>query len=92
MNTSHLAACCKALHGRMEYPTDELVVHLVRAEQLVQSMSQASLRRNMMPKESRMSQATFIQGVRDRIQAFAATLPPQVKANRKFSSVFPASP
>lgn len=31
-----------------------------------------------------MSQAAFIQGMRDRIQAFAASLPPQVKANRKF--------
>lgn len=83
MNTSYLATCCRALHGQMEYPTDELVVHLVRAQQLSQSISQGFARRKTVPNESQIPQAVFIQGLRERIRTFAAALPPHIRANRK---------
>ena len=41
MGTSHVEACCQAIQSRMEHPTDELVVYLVRVQQLIQSVSLA---------------------------------------------------
>ncbi len=82
MNTSYLATCCRALHGQMEYPTDELVLHLVRAQQLSQSISQGFARRKALPNENQIPQANFIQGLRERIRTFAGALPPHIRANR----------
>lgn len=81
MNTSYLAACCQALHKRMEYPTDELVVHLVRAQQLSQSILQAFARRKAAPQANQPPQASFIQILLERVRTFDATLPPHIKAN-----------
>jgi hypothetical protein len=39
MSTPHLDACLSTLLARGEHPTDELLVHLVRAQQLSQSIS-----------------------------------------------------
>jgi hypothetical protein len=82
MNTSYLATCCRALHRRMEYPTDELVVHLVRTQQLSQSVSQAFARLKAVPNGNQPSPGALIQGLRERIQKFAAALPPHIRANR----------
>ncbi|KAK3906352.1 protein priB [Staphylotrichum tortipilum] len=81
MNTSYLTTCCRALHGQMEYPTDELVVHLVRAQQLSQSISQGFARRKAIPNENQIPQGNFIQGLRERIRTFAAALPSHIRAN-----------
>ncbi len=89
MDTAYLTTCCQALHGQMEYPTDELAVHLVRAQQLAQSIVQVSARYNAIPKEKQTSQKAFIHGLRDRIREFAATLPPHIRVNRE---LFPAHP
>jgi hypothetical protein len=67
----------------MEYPTDELVVHLVRAQQLAQGISQGFARRKVVPDDNRLPQAAFIQSLRERIQTFAAPLPALIRANRK---------
>ena len=85
MNTSYLATCCRALHRQREHPTDELVVHLVRAQQLSQSISQGFARRNAGQNESQVPQAAFVQVLRERIQAFVAALPPHIRADRKRS-------
>ncbi|KAK4114046.1 hypothetical protein N656DRAFT_796558 [Canariomyces notabilis] len=81
MNTSYLTTCCRALHSQMQYPTDELVVHLVRTAQLSQSIVQAFVRRSTSPCKSQTSKAAFIQGMRERIRTFAAGLPPQIRVN-----------
>jgi hypothetical protein len=65
----------------MEYPTDELVVHLVRAQQLSQSISQACARRKAMPNENQIPQTTFVRGLLEHIRGFAATLPPHLRTN-----------
>lgn len=39
MNTSYLAHCCQILEEQREYPSDQLVVFLVRTQQLWQSIS-----------------------------------------------------
>jgi hypothetical protein len=83
VNASYLATCCRALHSQMEYPTDELVVHLVRAQQLAQGISQGFARRKVVPDDNRLPQAAFIQSLRERIQTFAAALPAHIRANRK---------
>jgi hypothetical protein len=82
MNTSYLATCCRALHTQREYPTDELVVHLVRAQQLSQSISQGFARRKAGQSESQVPQAAFVQVLQNRIRGFAAALPPHIKADR----------
>ncbi|KXX74315.1 Protein priB [Madurella mycetomatis] len=81
MNTSYLTTCCRALHSQMEYPTDELLVHLVRAQQLSQSISQGFARRNATPSEDQVPEAVFVQNLRDRIRGFAAGLPPHIRVN-----------
>lgn len=39
MSTGHLDACLSSILARREYPSDELLVHLVRTQQLSQSIS-----------------------------------------------------
>ncbi|KAK4106558.1 hypothetical protein N658DRAFT_415141 [Parathielavia hyrcaniae] len=81
MNTSYLATCCRALHSQMECPTDELVVHLVRTQQLSQSISQAFAKRKAVPDDNQSSPRALVQNLRERIQAFAAALPPHIRAD-----------
>lgn len=50
MNTTYLDHCCQVLEERMEYPTDQLVVLLVRTQQLSQSISMTLAFRN--PKDN----------------------------------------
>ncbi|AEO69304.1 uncharacterized protein THITE_2119556 [Thermothielavioides terrestris NRRL 8126] len=88
MNTSYLAACCRALLKQMEYPTDELVVHLVRAQQLSQSISQGFAQRKASPTGDQPPQPSFIQSLRERIQAFRAALPPHIKTNLSLAGHF----
>ncbi|KAK4044033.1 hypothetical protein C8A01DRAFT_12582 [Parachaetomium inaequale] len=88
VNTSYLATCCRALLSQMEYPTDELVVHLVRAQQLLQSISQGFARRKAVPNENRVPQAAFIQSMQERIRGFAAALPPHIRADPSLSGHF----
>jgi hypothetical protein len=66
----------------MEHPTDELVVHLVRAQQLNQSILQAFAQRNASCNEKRLTQASFVKALQDRIQSFTASLPPHIRADR----------
>ncbi len=88
MNTSYLATCCRALHRQREHPTDELVVHLVRAQQLSQSISQGFARRKAGQNESQVPQAAFVQVLQGRVQAFVAALPPHIRADRKQNVYF----
>jgi len=39
MNTSYLEACCEIIEKHMEYPSDELLLHLVKIQMLSQSIS-----------------------------------------------------
>ncbi|KAH6636618.1 hypothetical protein F5144DRAFT_187219 [Chaetomium tenue] len=82
VNTPYLATCCRALLGQMEYPTDELVVHLCRAQQLSQSITLAFDRRKAVPSHNRIPQTAFIQGLQERVRGFVAALPPHIKTNR----------
>lgn len=46
MNTTYLDHCCRVLEERREYPTDQLVVLLVRTQQIAQSISMTLAFRN----------------------------------------------
>lgn len=81
INLSYLTTCCHVLLTRMEHPTDELVVHLVRAQRLLQSISQGFARRKAMLKESRVPQTAFVAALKERVRGFAAALPAHVKGN-----------
>jgi hypothetical protein len=71
----------------MEYPTDELAVHLVRTQQLSQSISLALARRKALPSEKQTPHHSFVQNLQERIRAFAAALPPHIRANRTSSNL-----
>lgn len=50
MNTSYLSHCCQILEEKMEYPSDQLVVLLVRTQQISQSISMTlAFRNNSLP-------------------------------------------
>lgn len=50
MNTSYLTHCCRTLEDKMEYPSDQLAVLLVRTQQISQSISMTlAFRNNNLP-------------------------------------------
>jgi hypothetical protein len=71
----------------MQYETDELLVHLCRAQQLSQSITQAFDRRKAVPADNRIPQAAFIQGLQERVRGFVAALPPHIKTDRTYLSL-----
>lgn len=73
----------------MEYPTDELVVHLVRAQQLLQGISQGFAQRKTAPSEKRVPYVRLIHGLRERIRRAASALPAHIMANRAYYHPFP---
>ncbi|KAH6850201.1 hypothetical protein B0I37DRAFT_352715 [Chaetomium sp. MPI-CAGE-AT-0009] len=88
VSTPYLATCCRALLTQMEYPTDELLVHLCRAQQLSQSITQAFERRKAVPSENRIPQAAFIQSLQERVRGFLPALSPHIKTNPSLEGHF----
>ncbi|KAL2164506.1 hypothetical protein VTH06DRAFT_3722 [Thermothelomyces fergusii] len=81
VNAAYLATCCQALLNQMEYPSDELVVYLVRAQQLLQGVSQGFAQRKTAPNEKRVPQVRLIHSLRERIRAVSSALPPHIRTN-----------
>lgn len=83
MSTSYLEACCRVLETQMEYPTDELLVWFVRAQQLSQSISLTlSFRANAsLQQPADVPMSLIIKSFKQQLQAFKSTLPPQLKSN-----------
>lgn len=79
MGTTYLQECCFMLEQRMEYPTDGLLVWLVRAQQLSQSICLALAFRNAGVVSDPLT--TAIQRFEEQIHAFRASLPLSVKDN-----------
>jgi hypothetical protein len=83
MGTTYLEECCRTLESRMEYPTDRILVWLVRAQQLSQSICLALAFRNA----GVLGEAEPIQSVIERferqIRTFRATIPPDARDDGK---------
>ncbi|KAK1751659.1 protein priB [Echria macrotheca] len=80
MGTTYLEECCLTLEASMEYPTDEFLVWLVRAQQLSQSICLALAFRHagVLGQEPIMS---VIERFKQQIQAYRATVPLAIKEN-----------
>lgn len=72
MNTTYLDDCCHALEKQMEYPTDQLVVLLVRTQHLSRSVSMTLSFRN--PKDS-LPLPIIIQSFQHEIRQLRETIP-----------------
>ncbi|TLS22751.1 uncharacterized protein PpBr36_06044 [Pyricularia pennisetigena] len=93
MNTSYLDFCCRTLERRMEYPTDELVVNLVKVQQLSQSISLSLALRN----DSNFSRSIeyqlpplddVVRSFQQQLQVFEQMLPETVKTQQVFMGHF----
>ncbi|KAK0621380.1 hypothetical protein B0T17DRAFT_493895 [Bombardia bombarda] len=94
MNTSYLEACCFVLESKMEYPTDEILVWLVRAQQLTQQISWTLALRSysLQPATSHGNPPLMIvvSKFREQLKTFRQTLPPHLRDNRTCSSLSPS--
>ncbi|TLD17952.1 uncharacterized protein PgNI_00864 [Pyricularia grisea] len=93
MNTSYLDFCCLTLESRMEYPTDEMVVNLVKVQQLAQSISISLALRN----DSNFSRSIeyqlpplddVVRSFQQQLQVFEQMLPENVKNQQLFMGHF----
>ncbi|KAK5664177.1 hypothetical protein OQA88_393 [Cercophora sp. LCS_1] len=80
MGTTYLEECCLTLEARMEYATDGLLVWLVRAQQLSQSICLALAFRNAGVLQAEPLTAA-IERFEQQIELFRARLPLTVKDN-----------
>lgn len=83
MSTSYLETCCRILESRMEYQTDELLVWLVRVQQLSQSISLTlSFGSNAsLLQTSDLPKTLIVKSLQQQIAAFRESVPPHIKAN-----------
>lgn len=83
MNTSYLDTCCRVLESRKEYATDELLVWLVRAQQLSQSISLTlAFRANATLKQtSNLPLSLIIKSLQQQLATFRDSVPPHMKSN-----------
>lgn len=72
MNTTYLDHCCRILEERMEYPTDQLVVLLVRTQQLSQSISMTLAFRN---NKDSLPLSLLVQSFQHEIRQLRCTVP-----------------
>ncbi|KAH8880399.1 hypothetical protein GQ53DRAFT_669908 [Thozetella sp. PMI_491] len=81
MNTSYLEACCRVLESKMEYPTDELLIHLVRAQQLTQSISMALSLRSYAVTAIDIPLSIVVKSFKQQLETFRTSLPPHISEN-----------
>lgn len=82
MNTVYLDRCCSVLEGAKQYESDELLVKLVRVQQVAQSIS---LTLSMEPSQQPMQlpMTMVVHSFQDQINALRESLSPNLAANGK---------
>jgi len=84
MGTTYLEECCLTLESRMEYATDGILVWLVRAQQLSQSICLALAFRNAGVLGQTEPLQSVIERFEQQIQSFRRSIPPgDISDNRK---------
>jgi hypothetical protein len=83
MYTSWLDTCCRILETRMEYETDQLLVWLVRTQQLAQSISLTlAFRSNATPQQtSHLPTSLIIKSLQQQLATFKDSVPSHMKSN-----------
>ncbi|KAM0820879.1 hypothetical protein AB5N19_06700 [Seiridium cardinale] len=78
MNTVYLETVCRILDSRAEYPTDSLLVHLVKVQQLAQSISVTMFANSgnfQSPQFSILPTVMVVKTLQSQIEDFKASLP-----------------
>ncbi|KAK3322363.1 hypothetical protein B0H66DRAFT_554131 [Apodospora peruviana] len=82
MNTSYLEMCCSVLESAMEYPSDELLVWLVRVQQLTQAITwRLTLCRSDGMQPDDLPLATVVRNFGQQIEAFKESVPGYLREN-----------
>lgn len=81
MNTTYLETCCKVLETRMQYPSDEFLVTLVRIQQLAQSISLTMAIDNISQHAMKLPLTMVVRSFQDQLDSFRDSLPPQFASN-----------
>lgn len=83
MNTTYLDHCCRVLEERMEYESDQLVVLLVRTQQLSQSISMTLAFRN---NQDSVPLPLIVKSFQHEIRQLRSTVPEYLEDNGQYSS------
>ena len=88
MNTSYLEACCRVIEGRMEVSTDELLIYLVKIQQLAQSISMTLAFRNNSSLQVDLPLTIIIKSFQQQLESFRGSLPPTLRNHSSILSHF----
>jgi hypothetical protein len=83
MPTSYLDSICKVIENRMEYTTDELLVRMVRIQQLAQSISLTLTSDNANLQNMQLPLMMVVQSFQQQLDAYKASLPANLQGNGK---------
>ena len=83
MNGACLDEYLATLEAKPEYPTDELLVRLVRIQQLAQSIS-VTLATGNAGSLQQLPLLMVVQSFQQRLDAFKSTLSPVLQANSRY--------
>lgn len=89
MNTAYLETACRVLEERREYPTDELLVYLVRVQQLAQSISLTLAPDTLSFQSMQLPLSIIVKGFQAQLDTFKASLPPHLQNHREQSAPSP---
>lgn len=78
MNTTYLDHCCRALEEQMEYPSDQLVVLMVRTQQIAQSISMTLAFRN---NRDSLPLPLVVQSFQHQVRQLRNTVPENLREN-----------
>lgn len=81
INTTYADECCKPIQERAEYSSDELLVHLVRIQQLAQSILGTMGPDTSTLQSMQLPMTVVAQSFQQQLDAFKAGLPEGLKTN-----------
>ncbi|KAB5570063.1 hypothetical protein GE09DRAFT_957073, partial [Coniochaeta sp. 2T2.1] len=81
MNTAYLDFCCRILEARMECPNDDLLVWLVRVQQLAQSISLTLAFRANPSVPQTLPMNLIMKSLQQQLEAFKQSVPAHMRTN-----------
>lgn len=88
MNTSYLEACCRVIGSKMECATDELLIYLVKIQQLAQSISMTLAFRNNSSLQVDLPVTIIIKSFQQQLEAFKNSVPMSLADNSSIMAHF----
>jgi hypothetical protein len=83
MHDASMDVCCNYIEQAMEFPSDELLVKLVRIQQLAQSVSVSLAMDSANPQPMQVPLTVVARSFQQQIDSFKSGLSPNVCENRK---------